>query len=86
MDETNQPTDTTTYPSVMGIVEKIRVVVRVEWHIGSSTEELRRCQRPANTVKTDKRRTSWDHSRIGIRKRDRYQRYPEERYPESSTG
>ena len=56
----------------MGIVEKIRVV-RVEWHIGSSTEELRRLQGPASTVKTGKRITSWDHSRIGIRKRDRYQ-------------
>ena len=57
MDETNQPTGTTTYPSVMGIVEKIRVV-RVEWNIGRLTEELRRLQGPANTVKTGKRRTS----------------------------
>ena len=82
MDETNQPTGTTTYLSVIGIVEKIRVVFRVEWHIGSSTEELRQFQGPANTMKTDKRITSWDHSKIGIRKRDRDQRYKEERYPE----
>ena len=57
MDETNQPTGTTTYPSVMGIVEKISVV-RVEWHIGRLIEELRWLQGPANTVKTGKRRTS----------------------------
>ena len=57
MDEANQRTGTTNYPSVIGIVEKIRVV-RVEWNIGRLTEELRRLEGPANTVKMGKRRPS----------------------------